>query len=209
MYAQGPEAGWYPNPEGAGLRWWDGTAWTSHVHVDDSAHSPAAATEHAPIGGHRPSGRTLALAAALIVAVAVAAFLLLRSSDEDSSTTAPASTTAPTQVESKPAGHAAVARAAFDAFAKERVHTAQVAIETYATEHGGSYSGATPAILRRIEPSLPTSLFVAGAETNSYALTMPSESGDQFSIVRRPNGKVAFTCVQRGRGGCPPSGTWE
>lgn len=25
-------AGWYPNPSGAGQRWWDGAAWTEHTH---------------------------------------------------------------------------------------------------------------------------------------------------------------------------------
>src|SRR6478672_7080980 len=42
-----------------------------------------------------------------------------------------------------------------DAKAKETVHTAQVAIETYATEHNGSYEGADNAKLHAIEPSLP------------------------------------------------------
>lgn len=27
-----PEAGWYENPEGDGLRWWDGQQWTDHYH---------------------------------------------------------------------------------------------------------------------------------------------------------------------------------
>ena len=26
----GPAAGWFPDPDGEGLRWWDGTAWTDH-----------------------------------------------------------------------------------------------------------------------------------------------------------------------------------
>lgn len=25
-----PPSGWYPSPDGYGLRWWDGTNWTSH-----------------------------------------------------------------------------------------------------------------------------------------------------------------------------------
>ena len=28
---QAPPPGWYANPQGAGQRWWDGTAWTEHV----------------------------------------------------------------------------------------------------------------------------------------------------------------------------------
>jgi len=33
-YAAGPPAtppAWYPDPQGPGLRWWDGHRWTSHV----------------------------------------------------------------------------------------------------------------------------------------------------------------------------------
>lgn len=26
----GQPSGWYPDSDGEGLRWWDGTAWTSH-----------------------------------------------------------------------------------------------------------------------------------------------------------------------------------
>jgi hypothetical protein len=26
-------AGWYRDPNGAGLRWWDGVQWTQHVHL--------------------------------------------------------------------------------------------------------------------------------------------------------------------------------
>jgi hypothetical protein len=28
-----PPAAWYPNPSGSGQRYWDGTAWTEHVHA--------------------------------------------------------------------------------------------------------------------------------------------------------------------------------
>lgn len=37
----GIPAGWYDDPSGQGLRWWDGEAWTEHVHTAESA---AAAT---------------------------------------------------------------------------------------------------------------------------------------------------------------------
>jgi hypothetical protein len=29
---QSPPPGWYGDPQGAGLRWWDGARWTDHVH---------------------------------------------------------------------------------------------------------------------------------------------------------------------------------
>ena len=36
-----PPAGWYPDPEGTDLRWWDGKLWTDHVHADPaSGNSP-------------------------------------------------------------------------------------------------------------------------------------------------------------------------
>lgn len=34
---QQPTAGWYPDPNGPGLRWWDGGLWTDHVHTDPVA----------------------------------------------------------------------------------------------------------------------------------------------------------------------------
>lgn len=35
MNQQSPEAGWYPNPEGEGQRYWDGSRWTEHYHSDE------------------------------------------------------------------------------------------------------------------------------------------------------------------------------
>jgi hypothetical protein len=40
-------AGWYPNPEGADLRYWDGTAWTDRYHSAAEPHPPAAPTPRA------------------------------------------------------------------------------------------------------------------------------------------------------------------
>jgi hypothetical protein len=40
-------AGWYDDPSGAGLRWWDGEQWTEHVHTPESA---------AAAGGASPDG---------------------------------------------------------------------------------------------------------------------------------------------------------
>src|SRR5215475_5336611 len=42
-----------------------------------------------------------------------------------------------------------------DAKAKETVHTAQVAMETCATEHGGAYTACNLESLHAIEPTLP------------------------------------------------------
>ncbi|HKZ14433.1 MAG TPA: DUF2510 domain-containing protein [Solirubrobacterales bacterium] len=37
----GIPAGWYDDPSGQGLRWWDGEQWTEHVHTAESAAAAA------------------------------------------------------------------------------------------------------------------------------------------------------------------------
>jgi type IV pilus assembly protein PilA len=98
-----------------------------------------------------------------------------------------------------------------DADAKEAVRTAQTAIETYATDSGGSYVGATAAKLVAIEPSLgnaavqdPTDL---GAKT--YTVKVNSEvAGQSFSISRFSNGVLDSDCTVHGTAGCPTDGNW-
>src|SRR3954470_22553709 len=71
-----------------------------------------------------------------------------------------------------------------DAKAKETVHTAQVAMETCATEHGGAYTDCDQEALHEIEPSLPklvtekpTLNIVDSAGTEpGYEITVTSES---------------------------------
>ncbi len=60
-----------------------------------------------------------------------------------------------------------------DAKAKEYAHTAQVAMETYSTENGGSYAGATVAKLENIEPTIRSIHF---ANTNEEANITPAPS---------------------------------
>jgi len=106
-----------------------------------------------------------------------------------------------------------------DAKAKETVHTAQVAIETYATEHNGSYEGAENKELHRIEPTLPEKeeekpeVAIADEATNGdsgYVITVTSESasGNTFS-VENDKGALKYTCEEEENGGCPPGGEWN
>jgi type IV pilus assembly protein PilA len=102
-----------------------------------------------------------------------------------------------------------------DAKAKETVHTAQVAMETLATENGGSYATATNATLHAIEPTLPElatekpKIAIEGKATG-YKITVTSESasGNTFT-VENEKGALKYPCTAGGNGGCPTGGFWN
>ena len=105
---------------------------------------------------------------------------------------------------------------ATDAQAKSAARTAETAMETYATETGGSYVGATPAILHGIEPTLqeagPNAITVPIKEAKKFEVTSTSGTENTFSITREANGTVVFSCtvkVAGSRGGCPEGGDWS
>ncbi len=93
----GIPAGWYDDPSGEGLRWWDGERWTEHVHTAESAAAASAAgegeREGAPprdlvrlresIRGRGIKAVGIALGAALLVIVVIA--LLVSGGSEGSS----------------------------------------------------------------------------------------------------------------------------
>jgi type IV pilus assembly protein PilA len=109
---------------------------------------------------------------------------------------------------------------ATDAKAKENAHSAQVAMETCATENAtGSYASCTAAGLKTIEPTLPgttgtETLAVTGTggtgtpSTSGYRVTITATSGNKFS-VDKSGGTVTFPCTvsSSNRGGCPGTGT--
>jgi type IV pilus assembly protein PilA len=101
---------------------------------------------------------------------------------------------------------------ATDAKAKENAHSAQVAMETCATDKNNSYVGCTAVVLRGIEPTLPGApapntegLTVNSAEASSYELTVQSATNNTFSVARNAEGKTTFPCT--GGGGCGGA-TW-
>ena len=99
-----------------------------------------------------------------------------------------------------------------DAKAKEYAHSAQVAMETYSTDHNGSYEGATLAELKKIEPTLASAEFkegkVAKAAPSEYEFTiLGSKAGQEFT-VKNVSGTLTFSCIAKGVGGCPSSGNW-
>jgi type IV pilus assembly protein PilA len=97
-----------------------------------------------------------------------------------------------------------------DADAKESVRTAQTAVETYSTDNGGVYTGATAAGLKVIETTLndtPGALTVT-AGANNYTLGVASKTGTVFTIARAANGQVTYTCNKPNVGGCPSNSDW-
>jgi type IV pilus assembly protein PilA len=119
---------------------------------------------------------------------------------------------------------------AYDSSAKTVAQTAQTAMETFATENGGSYVGGTMAALKAIEPSLNTTIgneaaliettqakptisggtITAGTGTptaSEYTVTVKAaNTGDEYSVTRTTTGAVEHTCVSPtsgGKTGCP------
>ena len=98
-----------------------------------------------------------------------------------------------------------------DADAKAGVRTAQTAIETYATDNGGSYTGADAADLQDIESTLNDvnlSAVTPTASGDGYTITATSTTGNTFSITRANTGITTYTCDTDGEDGCPADGTW-
>jgi type IV pilus assembly protein PilA len=105
-----------------------------------------------------------------------------------------------------------------DASAKELAHTAQVAAETYSTDHNGSYAGLTPSALAVIEPTIQTAAannnaWVSAATPSGtgagYTVTANSGVGtNTFSIVRADLGGLTRSCTAAGTGGCNAGGSW-
>src|SRR5687767_6797357 len=98
-----------------------------------------------------------------------------------------------------------------DADAKAAVRTAQTAIETFATDHGGTYVAATAANLTTIEPSLGNASLQAptGLSDKTYTVRVNSEvSGQWFEISRFSNGVLDSECATHDKAGCPSDGNW-
>ncbi len=104
---------------------------------------------------------------------------------------------------------------ASDAKAKEYAHSAQVAMETYSTDHNGSYVGASPAELVAIEPTLSSATLTitdAGGAgepgTQTYRITSEAPSSGNKFWVDNNAGTLTFECTVEKNGGCPSGGNW-
>jgi type IV pilus assembly protein PilA len=102
-----------------------------------------------------------------------------------------------------------------DAAAKVQVRTAQNAMETYSTDHNGSYVGGSEAELKAIEPTLndvsSATFTVVGAPTaNSYEVKSVSKTTEDSFTIKNVAGTITRTCVPKNvanKGGCP-TGNW-
>lgn len=102
---------------------------------------------------------------------------------------------------------------ATDAEAKSMARTAETAMETYATEHGGKYTPTpTGAELHKIEPTIETAKMEIVSTDTTFTVTAISDiATHKFSITRNVDGTKTLSCVPKdaaAAGGCPPSGNW-
>src|SRR5829696_1449755 len=97
-----------------------------------------------------------------------------------------------------------------DAKAKETAHSAQVAMETCATDNNNLYTACDLADLQAIEPTLPgaPTLSVTTPAAGGYTVTVQSTPATRtFSITRSATGATTFPCSTGGQGGCPDDAT--
>jgi type IV pilus assembly protein PilA len=104
---------------------------------------------------------------------------------------------------------------ATDSKAKEMAHSAQVALETYATESGGTYEGATVERLNEIEPTIPKAtgsstvegIKLTGLGKKAYTIESYAPSSGNVFKIGNASGTMTYTCTTPGKGGCPPGAT--
>lgn len=100
---------------------------------------------------------------------------------------------------------------AADSKAKETAHSAQVAMETCATDNNNTYTSCDVTALKAIENTIPASPTVAVSYPagSKYLITVQSNPTERtFGIERMNNGEMAYPCSAEGQGGCPSGGDW-
>src|SRR5436189_5528476 len=103
-----------------------------------------------------------------------------------------------------------------DASAKSAADRKETAMETYATDNNGVYTGANAAALQNEESTLngatiSTVAVPAGggdASNKSYKVSVTSSTGNIFSVTRHDHGTTTLTGTTAGTAGCPTGGSW-
>jgi type IV pilus assembly protein PilA len=107
---------------------------------------------------------------------------------------------------------------AVDSGAKTLASTAETTAETFATDHGGNYTGMTAKELHEYEKSINLTCGTeaclketTGVAAETYTVTAEAPNGATFSIARKATGELERTCNKKAEethGGCV-SGTWS
>jgi type IV pilus assembly protein PilA len=95
---------------------------------------------------------------------------------------------------------------AVGASAEELAHSAQIAAETYATDHNGSYVGLTTAALSAYDGSIQISSGsgnawlsnVTNVTATGYTVTTTPAGGNETFSINRAGGVVTRTCTPAG-----------
>jgi type IV pilus assembly protein PilA len=95
-----------------------------------------------------------------------------------------------------------------DAKAKETAHTAQVAMETCATDNNNDYTLCDQGDLNAIEPTIPASgggIAVTTPAAGGYTIAVTASGGSSnvFKLIRSSTGAMSYMCTTAGTGGCP------
>lgn len=105
---------------------------------------------------------------------------------------------------------------AYDAAAKELVHSAATTAETIATDNNGEYTKVTPEELNKYEPTIQitpggNNAYISATTPgkNSYSITATAVStGDEFTFARSATGAITRTCKSVSSGKGCSGGTW-
>ncbi len=106
---------------------------------------------------------------------------------------------------------------ATDSSSKELARTAETTAETYATDHGGAYTGLTTKILKEYEPTIQIvagsgnaymngETATTGVTATTYEVTATSTSGHTFTVKKTAEGNVERICTPAGKTGSEGGG---
>jgi type IV pilus assembly protein PilA len=104
---------------------------------------------------------------------------------------------------------------AYDAAAKELVHSAATTAETIATDNNGEYTKVNTTELHKYEPTIQivaggSNAYISAATpgANSYSITATAAStGDEYTFARSSTGAITRTCKSPSKTGCSGSAT--
>jgi type IV pilus assembly protein PilA len=107
---------------------------------------------------------------------------------------------------------------AYDASAKELVHSAATTAETIATDNNGEYTKVNTAELHKYEPTIQIAaggsnayISAATSTASSYSITATAAStSDEYTFSRSSTGAITRTCKSPSKTGCSggETGSW-